>query len=65
MKPTINGKEVKLFIKGFELKGVKVGEGDGSGSSFEINYTPSPETIHKGGRDETLFDNDGNYIAIR
>jgi len=30
MKPTINGKEVKLFIGGVEIKGVKLGEGGGS-----------------------------------
>jgi hypothetical protein len=61
--PTINGKEVKLFINGVELKGVKVGEGGDSGARFKVDYTPSSETICKGGGgDAAIFDKDGNPL---
>jgi len=61
--PTINGKEVKLFINGVELKGAKVGD-----SSLIANNVQVKECHADGqgsARDETLFDDDGNYIAIR
>ena len=63
MKPTINGKEVKLFINGVELKGAKVGEGGGSVASFKIDHTPSKESVFQdGGGDAALFDKDGNPL---